>query len=167
MARPRRLRGADQACAGSDQGRLLQDLKMPGSGRILPVYQKQVDRDGQAVLGVEALLRWNHPTRASSAGPFHPAGRAERPDPRHHRLVLDQAIAETKDLDGGLTLAVNASAVEFSDPEFADELAVIIARHAYDPRRLEVEITETAIMAQGDEARRGMTGCTRWAVKIG
>jgi EAL domain-containing protein (putative c-di-GMP-specific phosphodiesterase class I)/signal transduction histidine kinase/DNA-binding response OmpR family regulator len=153
---------------GSDQGRLLQDLKMARErGEFSLVYQKQVDRDGQAVLGVEALLRWNHPTRGIiSPALFIPLAEQNGLIRDITGWVLDQAIAETKDLDGGLTLAVNASAVEFSDPEFADELAVIIARHAYDPRRLEVEITETAIMAQGDEARRSMDRLHAMGVKI-
>jgi EAL domain-containing protein (putative c-di-GMP-specific phosphodiesterase class I)/DNA-binding response OmpR family regulator len=152
---------------GSDQGRLLEDLKLARErGEFSLVYQKQVDRDGQAVLGVEALLRWNHPTRGViSPALFIPLAEQNGLIRDITGWVLDQAMTETKDLDGGVTLAVNASAVEFSDPEFADELAVIIARHGYDARRLEVEITETAIMAQGDEARRSMDRLHAMGVK--
>ena len=42
------------------------------------------------------------------------------------------------------------------DADFADEMAVLIARHGYDPARLEVEITETAILSDAAEVRRTM-----------
>jgi signal transduction histidine kinase/EAL domain-containing protein (putative c-di-GMP-specific phosphodiesterase class I)/CheY-like chemotaxis protein len=151
----------------TDQSRLLQDLTLArGRDQFSLVYQKQVDRDGEAVLGVEALLRWNHPTRGSiSPAIFIPLAEQNGLIRDITGWVLNQAMAETKDLEG-LTLAVNASAVEFGDPEFADELAVIIARHNYDPRRLEVEITETAILSEGDEVRRAMDRLHGLGVKI-
>ncbi len=135
-------------------------------GEFSLVYQKQVDRDGEAVLGVEALLRWNHPTRGGiSPALFIPLAEQNGLIRDITGWVLDRAMTETKDLDG-LTLAVNASAVEFGDPEFADELAVILARHDFDPRRLEVEITETAILSEGDEVRRSMDRLHAMGVKI-
>jgi two-component system sensor histidine kinase BarA len=156
-----------QAAPATDQARLLQDLKLARErGEFSLVYQKQVDRDGEAVLGVEALLRWNHPTRGGiSPALFIPLAEQNGLIRDITGWVLDQAMAETKDLDG-LTVAVNASAVEFGDPEFADELAVIIARHDFDPRRLEVEITETAILSEGDEVRRSMDRLHAMGVKI-
>ncbi len=156
-----------RAAPATDQARLLQDLKMARErGEFSLVYQKQVDRDGEAVLGVEALLRWNHPTRGGiSPALFIPLAEQNGLIRDITGWVLDRAMTETKDLDG-LTLAVNASAVEFGDPEFADELAVILARHDFDPRRLEVEITETAILSEGDEVRRSMDRLHAMGVKI-
>jgi signal transduction histidine kinase/EAL domain-containing protein (putative c-di-GMP-specific phosphodiesterase class I) len=156
-----------QPAPATDQSRLLQDLKLARErGEFSLVYQKQMDRDGEAVLGIEALLRWNHPTRgAISPALFIPLAEQNGLIRDITGWVLNQAMTETKDLDG-LTLAVNASAVEFGDPEFADELAVILARHNYDPRRLEVEITETAILSEGDEVRRSMDRLHALGVKI-
>ncbi|HLI65916.1 MAG TPA: EAL domain-containing protein, partial [Caulobacteraceae bacterium] len=147
----------DDGDAGDDQARLLADLRLARErGEFGLVYQKQVDRDGQTVLGVEALLRWTHPTR----GPVSPAlfiPLAERAGLIREITgwVLDRTLAETKGLDG-LAVAINASAVEFADPAFTDELAVVIARHGYDARRLEIEVTETAILAGGEEVLRAM-----------
>ena len=156
-----------QAAPATDQARLLQDLKLARErGEFSLVYQKQVDRDGEAVLGVEALLRWNHPTRGGiSPALFVPLAEQNGLIREITGWVLDRAMAETKDLDG-LTVAVNASAVEFGDPDFADELAVIVARHDFDPRRLEVEITETAILSEGDEVRRSMDRLHAMGVKV-
>ncbi len=158
---------AQAATPATDQTRLLQDLKLARErGEFSLVYQKQVDRDGEAVLGVEALLRWNHPTRGGiSPALFIPLAEQNGLIRDITGWVLDQAMAETKDL-GGLVVAVNASAVEFGDPEFADELAVIVARHGFDPRRLEIEITETAILSAGDDVRRSMDRLHGMGVKI-
>ncbi len=156
-----------EAAPATDQARLLQDLKLARErGEFSMAYQKQVDRDGEAILGVEALLRWTHPTRgAISPALFIPLAEQNGLIRDITGWVLDQAMSETKDLDG-LSVAVNASAVEFGDPAFADELAVIVARHAFDPRRLEVEITETAILSEGDEVRRSMDRLHAMGVKI-
>jgi EAL domain-containing protein (putative c-di-GMP-specific phosphodiesterase class I)/signal transduction histidine kinase/HPt (histidine-containing phosphotransfer) domain-containing protein len=156
-----------QAAPATDQTRLLQDLKLArGRGEFSLVYQKQVDRDGEAILGVEALLRWNHPTRGGiSPALFIPLAEQNGLIRDITGWVLDQAMTETKDLDR-LSVAVNASAIEFGDPAFADELAVIVARHGFDPRRLEVEITETAILSEGDEVRRSMDRLHAMGVRI-
>ena len=156
-----------QAAPVTDQTRLLQDLRLARErGEFSVVYQRQVDRDGEATLGVEALLRWNHPTRGViSPALFIPLAEQNGLIRDITGWVLDRAVAETKDL-GGLTVAINASAVEFGDPEFADEVAVILARHDFDPRRLEVEITETAILSEGDEVRRSMDRLHALGVKI-
>ena len=69
--------------------------------------------------------------------------------------VLERAMSETEEL-GDLVVSFNASAVEFADPAFVDELSVLIARRRFDPRRLEIEVTETAVLAEEDEVRRNM-----------
>jgi two-component system sensor histidine kinase BarA len=150
----------------SDQARLLQDLKLARErGEFSLVYQKQVDRDGVAILGVEALLRWNHPVRgAVSPAVFIPLAEQNGLIRDITGWVLDQAMAETNDLD--LTVAINASAVEFGDPAFADELAVVAARYDFDLRRLEIEVTETAILSEGEEVRRSMDRLHAMGIKI-
>jgi signal transduction histidine kinase/EAL domain-containing protein (putative c-di-GMP-specific phosphodiesterase class I)/CheY-like chemotaxis protein len=155
-----------EAAPLSDQARLLQDLKLARErGEFSLVYQKQVDRDGEAILGVEALLRWNHPTRGGiSPALFIPLAEQNGLIRDITGWVLDQAMAETNDLD--LAVAINASAVEFGDPAFTDELAVVAARYDFDLRRLEIEVTETAILSEGDEIRRSMDRLHAMGVKI-
>jgi EAL domain-containing protein (putative c-di-GMP-specific phosphodiesterase class I)/signal transduction histidine kinase/CheY-like chemotaxis protein len=158
---------AEDGDGASDEARLLADLRGARErGEFSLVYQKQVDRDGEAVLGVEALLRWNHPTRGVvSPALFIPLAEQHGLIRDITAWVLDRAMAETGDIDG-LTVAVNASALEFADPAFADELAVIVARNRYDARRLEIEITETAILNEGDEVRESMDRLHAMGVKI-
>jgi len=109
-------------------------------------YQPQVERDGERILGVEALLRWTHPIRGSvSPSVFIPlaerAGRIERVT----AWVIDRVLAETQYLSG-LEVSFNASALEFADKGFIDRLLAAVANTGYDARRLQVEITETAIL---------------------
>jgi diguanylate cyclase len=104
--------------------------------------------------GFEALLRWQHHAR----GPISPAEFipfAERSG--HIRaiglFVLDQACRTARCWPADLRVAVNISAVQLSDESFFDSLKAILERTGLPPRRLELEITETALIE--DAARAG------------
>ena len=130
------------------------------------VYQPQFDQKGEEVTGVETLVRWNHPTRGFvSPALFIPIAERRGVIGRVTQWVLARAMTETRDL-GDLVISFNASAVEFADPGFVDELAVLIARHRFDPRRLEIEVTETAVLAEEDEVRRNMARLHELGLKI-
>jgi two-component system sensor histidine kinase BarA len=125
-------------------------------GEFSLLYQPQVDRAGEKLVGVEVLLRWHHPKRGFvSPALFIPL--AERRDMMRPitRWVVEETMRQTAHLSP-LVVSFNASAVEFADPTFADEMAVLIARQRFDPARLEVEITETAILSDADEVLRNM-----------
>ena len=79
--------------------------------------------------------------------------------------VMTQAMRETADL-APLVVSVNASALEFNEAGFADRLAALVAEQRFDPRRLEVEITETAILNGEGEVRRGIERLREMGVKI-
>ena len=122
-------------------------------GQFSLAYQPQFSRDGQSVTGCEALLRWTHPTQ----GPIGPnrfiplAEKAGLMGPIT-RWVMQQAMADTLHLDG-LPVSINASALDVADPSFVDDLSAMMLRHAFPPGRLEVELTETAVLADEDEAK--------------
>jgi EAL domain-containing protein (putative c-di-GMP-specific phosphodiesterase class I) len=146
---------------------LVEDLrKALGGDQLSLVYQPQFDRDGEVITSVETLIRWNHPTRGFvSPAMFIPLAERHGLIGPITQWVLGRAMRETADL-GNLTLSFNASAVEFADPAFVDELAVLIARHRFDPRRLEIEVTETAVLAEEDEVRRNMGRLHELGLKI-
>jgi EAL domain-containing protein (putative c-di-GMP-specific phosphodiesterase class I) len=126
---------------------LLADLEGAASRDELSlVYQPQVERDGERILGVEALLRWTHPIRGSvSPNVFIPLAERAGAIASVTAWVVDRVLAETQYLTG-LEVSFNASALEFADKGFVDRLLAAVAETGYDARRLQVEITETAIL---------------------
>ncbi|MCW8890525.1 MAG: diguanylate cyclase, partial [Sedimenticola sp.] len=114
-------------------------------------YQPQVDHNG-AIIGAEALIRWQHPTRGMvSPAEFIPA--AEQIGlilPIGH-WVMESACqqlvqwAEDETLEK-LTLAVNVSAQQFSKPDFIEEVLSIIDHTGANPTRLKLELTESMLL---------------------
>jgi EAL domain-containing protein (putative c-di-GMP-specific phosphodiesterase class I)/signal transduction histidine kinase/DNA-binding response OmpR family regulator len=146
---------------------LLADLEQAiGRGEFTLAYQPQVDRGGETIIGVEALLRWNHPVRgAVSPALFIPLAEQHGLIGQITPWVAARAMRETAEL-APLQLSINASALEFNDPGFADRLASLVAEQGFDPQRLEVEITETAILKGEDEVRRGIERLRAMGIKI-
>ena len=145
---------------------LLADLNQAAArGEFSLVYQPQIGPDDRLV-GVESLLRWDHPERGLvGPGLFIPlAERAGMIRPVT-RWVLDRVLRETADL-GDLPVGFNASALEFADPAFAGEVEALVKRRGFDPNRLEIEVTETAILADGEEVHRTMAALHRIGVRI-
>lgn len=147
--------------------RLLADLEGAGDrGEFSLVYQKQMAPDGERVIGVESLLRWDHPRLgAISPGDFIPLAEQAGLIRPITRWVLDRAMAETQSLTH-LSVGFNASALEFADAEFAGEIEALVARRGFDPARLEIEVTETAILVDGEEVHRTMARLHALGVRI-
>ncbi|MBS0408746.1 MAG: EAL domain-containing protein, partial [Proteobacteria bacterium] len=153
--------------ADTEERALLADLGQAiANNELSLVYQPQFDRDGEKITGVETLLRWNHPVRGFvSPAMFIPLAERHGMIGPITQWVLDRAMTETEGL-GDIVISFNASAVEFADPSFVDELSVLIARRRFDPRRLEIEVTETAVLAEEDEVRRNMARLHEIGLKI-
>jgi EAL domain-containing protein (putative c-di-GMP-specific phosphodiesterase class I)/CheY-like chemotaxis protein len=158
---------APSGAHGTEERQLLADLEQAiARGQLSLVYQPQIDRHGDAVIGCEALVRWNHPTRgAVSPGLFIPLAERSGLIGQITPWVMATAMRETAEL-GPLPVSVNASALEFSDPAFADRVGGMIAEQGFDPNRLEVEITETAILKGEAEVRRSIERLRGMGVKI-
>ena len=121
-------------------------------------YQPLVQLDGQRIIGVEALVRWTHPTR----GPIPPEEflvAAER-GPLIHRLgawILRAACQQLVDWSAELgpdalhEVAVNVSPRQLLDPHFAETVAEALAVTGLDPERLVLEITESTAMAPNSQ----------------
>ncbi len=119
-------------------------------------YQPQVDYTG-ALIGAEALLRWNHPTRglvlpdafipvAEDTGLIVPLG----------AWVLDTACAQLRTwsdtLDtAALTLSVNVSARQFRQADFVDLVLSALNRSGANPRCLKLELTESLLLVDAEE----------------
>ncbi len=145
---------------------LMADLDLAAErGELRMVYQMQVDRDGVGISGMESLVRWRHPVHGEvSPARFIPLAE------RHGRIrgltrwVLDRVMTETADL--AIQVGVNASALEFADPAFVDDVAMQLAERRFDPARLEIEITETAILTDAEEVKRNIDRLHDMGVRI-
>jgi diguanylate cyclase (GGDEF)-like protein len=111
-------------------------------GQIVLEYQPQLDHHKNRIIGVEALVRWQHPTKgllppgdfiavAEETGVIHELG----------ELILRRACMEIRGLDY-LKLAVNVSPVQFRQADFVENVKRILKETNFDPARLELEITE-------------------------
>jgi diguanylate cyclase (GGDEF)-like protein len=120
-------------------------------------YQPKIDLKTGAITGAEALLRWTHPTRGSippvqfipvaeDCGLILPIG----------AWVFHEACDQARAwVDAGLplmTMAVNVSAIEFRNENFLENLFAILAETGFDPRSLEIELTESVLMKHAEPA---------------
>ncbi|WP_042805783.1 bifunctional diguanylate cyclase/phosphodiesterase [Thioalkalivibrio sp. ALE19] len=118
-------------------------------------YQPKTDPGDGRLLGVEGLLRWEHP-RHGLVPPDEFIPQAEQTGLIHPltRELLECAAADTRRLrEAGIDIpvSVNVSARNFIDPEFAEHVLAIIERAGLQPGDLELEFTESAVMANPEE----------------
>jgi len=116
-------------------------------------YQPLVDIDGKSMVGVEALLRWDHPTRGTIApGDFIAIAEETGLIIPLGEWVLRQACL-TQQRFSGLMVAVNVSPVQFRATGFVARMVDIVRESGGDPQRIELEITEGVLIENEHEAR--------------
>jgi diguanylate cyclase (GGDEF)-like protein len=119
-------------------------------------YQPKLDLHSGRIVGLEALLRWNHPERGSvPPGDFIPI--AEQTGLVHllTRRVLELVLAQIREWlrDGWeIQVAVNLSALNLAEPDFDQRIAELLAEYDVPARLLEFEITESAIVQDPERA---------------
>jgi diguanylate cyclase (GGDEF)-like protein/PAS domain S-box-containing protein len=117
------------------------------------VYQPQADIQSKAITGFEALLRWKHPTRGDiSPAVFIPIAEETGAIPEIGDWVMKSACREAATWTQPLTVAVNVSAVQLYNADFVKELHQVLLETGLSPSRLEVEITETALVRDFNRA---------------
>jgi EAL domain-containing protein (putative c-di-GMP-specific phosphodiesterase class I) len=116
-------------------------------------YQPQQDAKTGSVVGFEALLRWKHPIRGEiSPAVFIPIAEESGIILEIGDWVLKTACREAATWEQPLTVAVNVSAIQLYNPDFVQELHQILLDTGLSPRRLEIEITETALVRDFNRA---------------
>ncbi|WP_416412195.1 putative bifunctional diguanylate cyclase/phosphodiesterase [Pantoea sp. App145] len=119
-------------------------------------YQPLMEISGQRVVGLEALLRWQHPTRgevapgefiaiAEETGLIIPLG----------EWVLREACKTSLRMPQ-LLVAVNVSPVQFRASGFVERMIEIVQSEGADPQRMELEITEGVLIEDEHEARNNI-----------
>lgn len=122
-------------------------------GEFVPFYQPQICLVTGDLTGFEVLARWLSPTRglvepidfiavAEATGLIAPLSMS----------VMRQALLEARNWDGHLQIAVNVSPVQFRDPMLAERILKIITETNFPAARLELEITESSIFEDQEQA---------------
>jgi EAL domain-containing protein (putative c-di-GMP-specific phosphodiesterase class I)/GGDEF domain-containing protein len=124
-----------------------------------PVVRAPQDAQPQRIVGAEALIRWNHPTRGLIVpGIFMPVAEQSELMNDIGRWVLRNGCHQLRLWDEAgmpsLRLAVNLSAAQFADPRLSRNIGDALDAHGVAWDRLEVEMTETAVMGNRDQAAR-------------
>lgn len=122
-------------------------------------YQPQVDLHSGAVVGLEALVRWSHPVRGMVApGEFIPLAEESGLVVPLGDWVLREACRQIRVWTiAGISprqVAVNVSAVQLSRGNLVESVKQALAEAQVRPEQLELEITESFVMADRDRARK-------------
>jgi len=134
-------------------------------------FQPKVDLKTRTVTGAEALLRWDHPKRgAVSPEVFIPLAEKTgaglmRP---LTRWVLDRAAGEARGWERAgrqVPVAVNVSARSLHDMRIVDDIEETLLTHDLRPDRLQIEVTETAVM-DGSRAAEVISGLSNRGVMV-
>ncbi|AWC20574.1 Bacteriophytochrome cph2 [Aminobacter sp. MSH1] len=130
-------------------------------------YQPQLDLPTGRVVGYEALIRWNHPERgmiapnefisvAEETGMIAPIG----------EWVLRKACTDARLLPEDCFVAVNISPVQFMTRDFVGIVEKIIKETGIAPKRLELELTESAMMQDRDRAALILKQLTAMGISV-
>ena len=131
------------------------------------VYQPQTTIPAREVFGFEALLRWNHSTRgAISPAVFIPIAEESGLILSIGEWVLRQACREAAGWDKPLQVAVNLSGVQLHSPNLASLVHEVLIETGLAPHRLELEITETALIQDFGHALHALRQIKALGVKI-
>ena len=136
---------------------VLGDLRraLEGTGELFLNYQPKYTLDGERIEGMEALLRWQHPTQGLiPPGEFIPAAEGTGIILRLTEHVLELSLAQLRAwMDAGheVPVAVNLSTRCLLDAGLPEIVARLLAQHGVPARLLRLEVTESAVM--GDAAR--------------
>jgi diguanylate cyclase (GGDEF)-like protein/PAS domain S-box-containing protein len=135
------------------------------------VYQPSVEMKSGRIVAVEALIRWRHPERGN-VGPdeFIPLAESLGLIRQIDQWVLETACEQLRLWDIArlppLRLAVNVSAGSFGHPEFLAGVSQAVLTTGIAPKRLLVELTESAILRLGEDTERAMLALHKLGVGV-
>ncbi len=140
------------------------------SGRFRLNYQPQVSLEDGHVLGAEALLRWRDPEMGEiPPGRFIPVAEASGFIVAIGDWVLSQAVRQAvlwHHAGYSMPIAVNVSALQFQQPHFVERVANVLAVSGLPPQLLELELTESILVLDADDALRRLEALAQLGLKL-
>ncbi|HEV7417005.1 MAG TPA: bifunctional diguanylate cyclase/phosphodiesterase [Tianweitania sediminis] len=136
-------------------------------GQFYLAYQPLVDLGTNELFGYEALIRWNHPTRGLvSPADFIPLAEENGSILEIGQWVVGEACHRAASWPNTLHVAVNVSAVQFKSAVFFSHVTQALAASGLLPHRLELELTETAIVSDGEKMAQALSDLRALGVRI-
>ncbi|MDT9598562.1 putative bifunctional diguanylate cyclase/phosphodiesterase [Sphingosinicella rhizophila] len=137
------------------------------TGQFMPYYQPQIDLLSGKLHGLEVLARWVHPTKGLlEPTEFIPIAEASGLISDLSLDVMRQALAEAKDWESELMLAVNVSPVQLKDPLLAQRVIKVLIETGFAPQRLELEITESSLFDNLDLALTTIESLKNYGITV-
>jgi EAL domain-containing protein (putative c-di-GMP-specific phosphodiesterase class I) len=134
-------------------------------------YQPQIDLTTGSMVGVEALIRWNHPEKGFiPPAKFIPYSEQTGYIIPISEWVLKKAITQKKEWESkgypNIKMAVNLSGYIFTEDSAFDNICNILSCMNIRPGEIEVEVTETAVMMELDKAQNSLNKLKQMGISI-
>jgi diguanylate cyclase (GGDEF)-like protein len=139
-------------------------------GQFFLAYQPTIDLSDMSPTGVEALLRWEHPSRGVlQPESFVPLLEETGLIVEVGRWVLEQScaqVAEWRAAGHSISVAVNVSGRQLDTDQIGADIEAALEKSGLDPAALTIEVTETSLMRNVEETARRLTAIKRLGVRI-
>ena len=140
------------------------------AGRFRLHYQPQVALDSGEILGVEALIRWRDPELGDvPPAEFIPVAERSGFIVPIGAWVLRQAVQQAAlwhRQGHRLLISINVSALQFQQPDFVDSVAQALSEVGLEPQWLELELTESILIQDAQEALHRLQALSALGVKL-
>ena len=154
--------------AVADRHLLENDIRFAlAEGQFHLAYQPIMTLADDTILGFEALIRWQHPTRGFvSPATFIPLAEETGLILPIGRWVLEEACRQAVAWPTDQHVAVNISAVQFRSPMLLAHITSALAKSGLPANRLEIELTETALVEDGRQIVHTLSALRQLGIKI-
>ena len=163
-------RAMDQAV--TRRVRIEQDLRGAWErGELSLVYQPIYRVADKTLLGAEALLRWQHPVHGQVAPSVfidvaEQSGLIETIGPAVFRAACKDAVRWRREGGEELFVSVNVSARQLRSGDFSEQVMAALADSGLPPRLMHIELTETAVLGDEEQARQILAGLRDVGIKV-
>ena len=137
------------------------------TGQIVPYYQSIIDLHNRETVGFEVLTRWEHPKRGLLLPDiFIPIAEDTGTISEMTDRLLERALRDGKDWPEHISLSINFSPRQISDPHLASRILGLLTKASFPPHRLVIEITESAVVRKLEDAKAVLRSLRNVGVRV-
>jgi diguanylate cyclase (GGDEF)-like protein len=137
------------------------------SGQIVPYYQRIVRLEDGETIGFEVLARWVHPRRGVlTSDSFISIAEDTGTIGKMTDLLIERAMRDAKDWPDHISVFVNFSPRQISDPNVATRILGLLTKVVFPPHRLVMEVTEGAVVQKLEAAKAVLQSLRNVGVRI-